>query len=368
MDFDHVLGQERVKRILESSYRRGRLSHAYLFYGPAGCGMDAKAVAMGLTLLCKEKQLGGCGVCSECSRLLDIEHPAFRLVWPIPAKPKALKSDKYQEILRERALHHVKNPYQEISFNPEISGLPIIGIDQIRTLKKNVILKLSENAYRILLISSADTMTTAASNSLLKLLEEPPDKTILFLTSSSHTRMLPTILSRCQHVRFSPLGVGEIEDALINRWNIAKERAGFLAHLSGGSMTRALSLNDDEIEKQRDAAFLFLQQSLERDTLLSFEAAPILIREWDKTGMQSVLRYLRYFLRDWMHLAEEHQIRLINFDYANQIRELMSHYPDFDPKVAIGHVGRAIDFIEKNVYLQLIIQNLNMDLNACNIR
>ncbi|HDQ44449.1 MAG TPA: hypothetical protein ENN17_02970, partial [bacterium] len=179
MMFSRVIGQRRVKEILRSGIRKNRLAHAYLLYGPEGAGMEAIAIASAYSLLCRDKQAGGCGNCPECRRVSRLEHPAFRLVFPVPARPKSMPADKYQKVLRERALQRMDDPYREISFLPELTGIPAIGIDEIRSLKKEVILKLTEDTDRVLVILSADKMTPAAANSLLKLLEEPPERTIL---------------------------------------------------------------------------------------------------------------------------------------------------------------------------------------------
>jgi DNA polymerase III delta prime subunit len=148
MAFDEVVGQDRVKEILSASIRKGRIPHAYLFTGPEGAGMEAMALALGRSLICSEKRDGGCMTCQNCRRFEALEHPAVKMVMPVPAKPKGMKEEKYQEILFDRRRQWVTNPYQRIIFTPELSGLPVIGIDQIRALKKEVILKLATESLR----------------------------------------------------------------------------------------------------------------------------------------------------------------------------------------------------------------------------
>ncbi len=368
MTFLSVIGQERVKQILDSGIRKNRLSHAYLCYGPDGSGLEAMVVAAAATLLCEQNHSGGCGDCPACRRFMQLEHPAFRLVFPVPPRPKSSPLEKYQEVLRERALQLIQEPYRELSFLPELSGSPVIGIDEIRLLKKEMFLKLSEDTYRILLIASADKMTPAAANSLLKLLEEPPPQTILFLTTTVLGRILPTIQSRCQNIRFSPLSDEEIEGALVNRWSLPSPRARFLARMAGGNLTRALSLNQEGFERQREAAFHFLEQSLESDPAqrLTFDVA--LIRGWDKSDIPTIFRLVRIFLRDWLQLQSGNPDLLINQDFSEKLALLVQKYPFFRAQEGISHAGRAIDFIEKNVYLQLVVHCLSQDLNHCIIR
>ena len=124
---------------------------------------------------------------------------------PVPSRPKSLPLEKYHAILRERQLARLNNCYQAVDYNPELTTLPVISIDQIRELKKSVMLKTGGSLYRVFLISQAHLMTIAAANSLLKLLEEPPPHTILLLTTTSPSKLLDTIKSRCQLIRFDSL-------------------------------------------------------------------------------------------------------------------------------------------------------------------
>jgi len=365
MAFDDVVGQKRVKEILSASLRKDRISHAYLFTGPEGTGMDAMALALGRGLLCSEKKEGGCRACQNCRRFDELEHPAVKMVLPVPAKPKGMKEEKYQEILLDRRQQWMTNPYQKVQFTPELSGSPVIGIDQIRALKKEVILKLASESYRILLISDADRMTAAASNSLLKLLEEPPEGTVLFLTTTNTGKLLPTLISRCQVIRLSPLAEIEIEEALVNRWDIHAVKARPYAKMAAGSMQRALSFDDDEFEKNREAALHFLEQTLLPDELIRLNASSQILRLKDKTVIVNIFKLIHSLLRDWMMIQMQSGERAIHQDVLDHIQTLHDHYPRFETQDALGHVARAIDFIDKNVYLDLVVLNLSQELQQC---
>jgi DNA polymerase-3 subunit delta' len=365
MAFDEVVGQNRVKEILSAGIKKDRISHAYLFTGPEGAGMDAMALALGRSLLCLEKSDGGCLNCQSCRRFEVLEHPAVKIVMPVPAKPKGMKEEKYQEILFDRRHQWVANPYLKLIFTPELSGLPVIGIDQIRALKREVILKLTHESYRILMVSDVDRMTIAASNSLLKLLEEPPDGTILLLTTSNVGKLLSTLISRCQIIRLSPLPETEIEDALITRWNIPPEKARPYAKMATGSLRRALSFDDEAFEAHREAALLFLEQTLIPDEIIRLNASDRLLRLKDKAVIADVFQLIHSLVRDWLMIQMHSTERTIHLDVLNRIQTLHSQHPKFKTQDALGHVSRAIDFIEKNVYLDLIVLNLSQDLQQC---
>ena len=127
-----IIGQERIQQLLLSAQAKDRLAHAYLFHGQPGTGKDAVALGLALHLVCDTQTPWGCGTCPHCRQVLNLEHPAYKFITPVPSRPKAVKEEKYLEVLRERALARLANPYWPTDFNPELSTLPVIGIDQVR--------------------------------------------------------------------------------------------------------------------------------------------------------------------------------------------------------------------------------------------
>lgn len=365
MAFEQVIGQQRVKDVLSASVEKERIPHAYLFTGPEGAGMDAMALNMARGLLCSNNRAGGCGACPDCLKFRNLEHPAMKIILPAPSKPKGMKEDKYQDILLDRRRHWADNPYQKILYTPELSGMPAVGIDQIRSLKKEVFLKLTGGSFRVLLISDADRMTAAASNSLLKLLEEPPEGTVLFLTTSSSGRLLSTLVSRCQVIRFSPLAETQIEEALAGRWSIPPEKARAYSKMAAGSLQRALDFNEEAFDVHRNTALDFLEQILIPDELIRIHAARAVLGLRDKTVIADVFRLLHSLIRDWMMIQLDSVERIIHQDQTDRIRNLQAHYPNFKAMEALAAVSHAIDFIEKNVYLDLVVLNLSKDLQQC---
>ncbi|MFC1502458.1 ATP-binding protein [bacterium] len=365
MEFQRVFGQSRVKQILASSLQRDRLAHAYLFHGQPGIGKDGMALSLAMGLHCTKDAQGGCGECPSCQKILRLEHPCFTLVLPVPSQPKKMKENKYNELIRDHALKRLHNPYQEINYSPEFSTLPLIGIDQIRALKKSVRFKLVEGQTRIILISHADRLTPTASNSLLKILEEPPRGTMLILTTSIPARLLQTIISRCQVIRFDPLPEKDVENALLSLTDISPEKATFFARVAGGSIQNGLSLYVNDFEAQRAQAISFLQAALDRNSLNRVDSIESLIQETDKQGMQKLLQILLIWLRDLMCLKLGDRGKIINFDRMDTLETFHKNWPKLDTGKAIKHVEQAIDFIEKNVYLTLIIHSLSVDLHKC---
>jgi DNA polymerase III subunit delta' len=357
-----ICGQKRIKNLLSSSISRNRLAHAYLFYGPPGVGMDAVALGMAMGLNCTDPGFEGCGRCDSCRRILRFEHAAFRMVYPVPTRPKTVKEEKYQSLCRETILQRIGNPYREPDAFSEASTLPIIGIEDIAGMKRDLSLKLSGRQYRALLISHADRMTVPASNSLLKLLEEPPEGAVFFLTTSNPSRLLPTIVSRCQKMRFDSLTDQDIADALTERWQFPPERASFFARLSGGSLEHALVLSEEGFQEKRDGVLGFIDACFSEDPEIRYSAVANAAAAWEKTEMPFILQIANLILRDLFYLQTGVPEKVMNSDRIEKMRPMILKCPRFEADRAMHGVQRALDMIQKNVYLPLVVLELGRQL------
>lgn len=203
---DSVLGQEKAKKMLRRAVRGKRLSHAYLFRGPAGVGKKTLARAFGNYLNCQSPtdSQDACGSCQSCHKLKSGNHPDLLLVEP--------------------------------------DGVSI-KIKQIRDLKRALTFAPFEANYRIVMISDVHTMAQAAGNSLLKILEEPPPGNLLILTGDAASQILATIISRCQIIPFTDLPHKLVTAELV-RSGIAPEFATSLAAITYGSLGQAQTMSD----------------------------------------------------------------------------------------------------------------------------
>lgn len=365
MAFDRVFGQGRVKQLLAAGLERGRIAHAYLLHGPPGVGKDAMALSMAMGFHCTEGVMGGCGACPSCEGMLRLEHPGLHFVLPVPSRPKSMKEETYSEILRERALERVGNPYREVSYSPEMTTLPIIGIEQIRGMKREAALKASGGNARVFWVSHADAMNAPAANSLLKLLEEPPEGTILFLTTSAPARMLKTIVSRCQAVRFDPLSDAEIEAALKEEWGYEEGRARFYARLAGGSLMNALEYSGEDYEDRRDRAIAFLRTGLNGDVGAWAQTVEETAQSADRIEVLKILRILQVWIRDTLLHRMGSPERIMNVDTVDALATFCETWPAFDAERAIRAVEQSVDSLEKNVYLYLLLFELLREFSEC---
>ncbi|MFO7888730.1 MAG: hypothetical protein R6V04_00165 [bacterium] len=363
-----IVGQTRIKDIFESSIKKNRLAHSYLFYGQPGVGKDCFALSLAMGLNCSTNKIWACGECKYCKNFLQFHNPYFTFIQPVPSRPGSMNKDKYLEIVREANLERINNPYHEVEFPSTLTKLPQISINEIRTIKQKIRLRIAEDKYRIFIISKIQHMSAEACNSLLKILEEPPPRTILFLTTSNSGSVLPTIISRCQLVHFDPLTKDEISNTLITDFNINSSTAEFIGKISEGSLQKALRIAEEGFEDVRTKAYEFLKQSINKDELKAITYAETFIKQNDKIEAKKILLTLQILVRDILQLKLGLPHQVINIDIKTSLENVLAAYPDIDAERSLDYLAKSVDLIDKNVYLDLIIQNLRQSLNNCFIK
>ena len=351
MSFEQVIGQHRAKTILIRALEQNRLSHAYLFSGPAGVGKEAMALELASALFCKAEGERPCGQCSNCRRVRQFQHPDFTFLFPSSAK----NVDELREVLDSV----VANPYARLK--PWAS--PSISINQIRELRQSAMLKPLEGK-RVILIADADKMTNEAANSLLKLLEEPPPFTTLILTASQVNSLLPTILSRCQELRFGPIPDNEIEIALLERQKVDPERARLIARVSQGSYGRAVEWLDESFNERRNEAVEFLRTCL-KDPRTQIELVEAYLKQYDKKTIKDMLNLLLIWFRDALLLAQQgdqNLLKLVNFDQLDTLNKFVFAFESIDFDTAFDKIERSIQMIERSIQVNLILLVLMSNL------
>ena len=185
---DWIVGQERVFEYLDQAIAAGRLGHALLLLGPAGCGRTRLALALAQQLHCPEPS-APCGACASCRMTAHLNHPDLHLVVP------ALREEGPET---ERGIKKLAAYAGDRLGLLGIARSTTIGIDRVRELRAEVAKARVVSERRVVVISGADRMTEPAAQSALKLVEEPPPATTLLLTAEDTSRILPTLVSRVQ--------------------------------------------------------------------------------------------------------------------------------------------------------------------------
>ncbi len=354
MSFENIIGQKRVISLLKRTLLGQRMPHALLLHGPRGVGKEAVALELAKALFCQNDEIY-CNICSDCKRVGQLSHPDLVAIFPAP---KQLKIEELQ-LIRESI---VKNPY----YRTQLWANPFILIDIIRNLKKTVAMKSYENKGRVVIMMEAHRITTEAANSLLKILEEPLGKLTMVLISSQPNLLLPTIVSRCQKIRFDPLTWSDIEEALIERENINHEQAKIIARMSFGSYRRALELLDENVDEKQDLMIDILRKALrpDLDILLMVEH---LLNQEDKKTIKDLIALMLVWFRDAMVLQllqnqDDYSEKIINIDRLDILKKFVTSLEPIDYDQLIPKIEHAIELIDRNVYLNLILLQLLFEL------
>jgi DNA polymerase III subunit delta' len=358
--WNRVIGQQRVKSILLSAFRARRLPHAYLFIGNEGVGKDAMALELARVLHCETHREEACGVCPSCLKVDSLQHPDVKFITPLPLG-KGEKSDDapldkltvaevqgIQEEYRQKA----KNPYHRIS----IPRANIIKINSIRQVRRDSTMSTLYEGKKIFIISNAEEMGEEAANTLLKTLEEPPGDTLLVLTTSRPESLLPTIISRCQPVRFDPLTEPDIRDALVGREQVEADRAALVARLASGSYVRALELLQSDITELRQEVVDFIRTALAHNFLHLSQHIDKLAAAKDRELVVRFLSLMLMWFRDAFVLRTGGEV--INLDQQDALRKFSAKFGDADLRTVMEAVDHSISLIDKNGYIPLTLLQL----------
>ena len=318
MSFSEVVGQRKAIDFLTAAVRNSRIPHAYLFSGPEGIGKALVARQLAKLLNCRLKGVDCCDQCPQCRKIDNFNHPDVKWIGSLRKGGE-------------------------------------IKINQIREMKDGIYLKPYESTIKICIILEAENLTTEASNAFLKTLEEPPGRSLLILTSSNLGRIFPTIISRCQIVRFNTLGLDELKEFLKCGYNLEKETAHFLAYLSEGSIGKSLALNQADIFKRRDEMLDGLRLGF--DDLVE----TCINSNYD---IHSDLELIINLYRDLLVLKESGADFLINIDRKEELSELEGKYSTEGIIKIIESINQTRFLIRQNVNPRIALQVIAEEM-AC---
>lgn len=254
MQFSEILGQEFIKNHLTKSADLGRIPHAQLFVGPEGSGTLPLAIAYAQYVLCNNQNGENTGVNESCNiKFQKISHPDLHFVYPTVSTEKVDKKPKSIDFIADWRRFLSENPYGGLFDWYAILEVQnkqgLIRVEDAEEVLKTLALKSYEGGYKIMIVWMAEKMNISASNKLLKLLEEPPEKTLFILISENEEDIIQTIRSRCQVLHFNGLSEKIIADALVSREQIEPKLALKIAHQSQGNYNKALHLLKDDSEE-----------------------------------------------------------------------------------------------------------------------
>jgi|SRR5690625_275292 len=375
MLFSEILGLDHIKNHLMTSADRGRIPHAQLFVGNHGSGTLPMAIAYARYILCKsaEKKSKEAGI--ACAKKLDnLAHPDLHFSFPSTNNKRVTTQARALDFMQEWRKFVLEKPYGSLYDWYLDLGIDnkqgSISLNDAKDIAQTLALKSFEGGYKIMIIWHAEKMNLRASNNLLKLIEEPPNKTLFILITDNENQILQTIRSRCQKINFPPLGENDIQSALENLHQCSSDMAQKIAFQADGDYSKALQiLEGNEDEEKFESWFIdwvrtaFLAKGNKASILKLISWS----EEIAKTGRETQKKFLLYCI-DFMRqaLLQNYQVESLVYLQPHTKKFKLENFAPFIHGGNIVDITKelelAIYHIERNGNARIILSDLSIKL------
>jgi len=369
MLFKEIIGQREVKQKLLSLVQKDRTPHALMLFGPGGTGKLPLAVAMAQYLACTNRQEDdSCGACSSCIKFGKLVHPDLHFVVPVMRTGSMSSppvSDDYAVAWREALLadsYLTENQWYEALGAENKQG--IINVKESETIIRKLGFKPYESEFRMIVIWLPEKMNQSAANKLLKLIEEPPAKTLILMVSDHTDKILPTILSRTQLLHVPPIDDAAIREGLMQIGQSDQQLVEDAVNRANGNFSRALqTLRQDEMELHHFDLFTELMR-------LCYARNIIEINGWVErvagAGRERQKQMIDYSLR---LLRENFILHLDNESLNYMSAKELAFSTRFSPYIHVGNVHAlaeaftlAGNHIEANGNPRIVLMDLSIGI------
>lgn len=365
MQFIEIPGLEDIKSTLIKSVTSSQIAHAQLFDGKVGGGALAMALAFATYINCENKTANdACGNCASCAKMTKLIHPDLHFIFPIAISKKidGKTSDSFLPIWREFIK---ESPYRTLPEWLDTIGAENkqgnISVEEARGVLKKLSIKSYEGEYKILLIWKAEIMNPSSANAILKILEEPPEKTLFILVTDHSDRLITTIISRTQRINIPIFKDAEIQQYLSEK-DVPEKQAEQITFLSDGNLSKALALLS---EKQEDTSVWFadwMRACFKYDVAKLVKMAD-LYEDMNKEKQKATLEYALRMYRDmliWGQGAGE---------LLRVPAEELTFVKNFSKTVSFEAVEKMIDeinkaylHVERNVKAKIVFLDLSLTI------
>jgi DNA polymerase III subunit delta' len=366
MNFASIPGQTEIINKLIRSVHEERVSHAQLFAGPEGCGSLALALAYARYISCENRTpVDSCGTCKSCVKYEKMIHPDLHFVFPV-IKGKKISEPVSDNYIAEWREFVKKSPY--FSVNAWFDSIDVgnaqgmIFASEAAEIIKKLNLKTFESDFKIMIIWLPEKMHHATANKLLKLIEEPPEKTLFLLVCEEYDKVIPTILSRCQLIKVPSFKNEEIKSYLRSTYGVTEIKSGDISRVANGNILRAIELcmNDESSAFHLHSFRNLMRFAWKRDIISLIKWS----EEMAETGREAQKNYISFSLR----LLREN-LMLSLHQLQNNIVFLAGEEADFSEKFhpfitkenifqLVGEFNQAFYHVEANGNAKIIFLDL----------
>jgi DNA polymerase III subunit delta' len=362
--WDSVYEQERVKTELKKICKTRRAPHAFIFSGPEGVGKFNTAIQFAKSLsIAIHPELSE----ESSKKISELQEPYIKLIHPLPRGKGESSEDSGIEKLGKDVIEEIQlelkkkigNPFHRIS----IEGANTIKISSIREIKKYLSLSEAPNTFRFVLILDAHLMNDRSQNALLKSLEEPPENVIFILLTSSKENLLPTVISRCRDLTFDPLSKSLVSKILVSHFDIDKKLANRTSLFAEGSVQKALSLIEYDIEIVLEKTVSILRYSFAKRYQTAFSE----LNEFASTHSQDSFAFLLRMIRFWMADALRNRKMITDYsfeEFRDTFEKFNQRFSSVDLSIPFSKLENLETMMQKNINLNVLFLNIIFELSA----
>ncbi|MCX6161609.1 MAG: AAA family ATPase [Ignavibacteriae bacterium] len=365
----NIIGQDRVINILSNMYASGRIPHSLIFYGKEGTGKDAAAIEIAKLVNCDNPVNVGtslkeaCDVCTSCRQIATLNSVYFKFITALPTgkkesneedSPVSLLNNEDRESYHTELKRKAANPYYKISLQKANN----IRIDSIRQIRKDIFLTAGRGKTKVFLISNADLMNPQSSNAFLKILEEPPGRCLIILTTARVNSLLPTITGRCQKIRFDSIKKKELTDYLMKHFEtLSKEETALYAGVAEGSISKCMNIMNSYFLELRDSVLGILRAVVTKQYFQASVIINTITSAKDKEKVRLFLFLMILWFRDITCISNDNEEIIINKDKIDNINKFHQKYRSESFEI-INLLEDLIKELDMNVNTELMLHTL----------
>ena len=377
MLFSQIIGQQDIKTRLIRTVTEQRIPHAQLLRGPEGIGKLALAIAYAQYICCENRTTtDSCGICPSCVKYRKLAHPDLHFVFPVikPTGKSSVVCDDFIAEFREMVL---QNSYFGLNdWYAKISGDAKQGLiysNESEEIIRKLSLKTYESEYKIMIIWLPEKMHGTCANKLLKILEEPPEKTVFLMVSNTPDEIITTILSRTQHIHVPRLSDSEIIQALIKNeeLEIESNEAEYATHIANGSYLNALAvLNEGDENKQNFDRFVMVMRLAWQVGNKKDHASLKTLRKWSddmaaaSMGRERQKNFLSYAQRmtreNFISNMQQPDLNYLTSDEADFSQRFSPFINERNVEDLMSEFALAERHIEQNVNAKMVFFDLTL--------
>ncbi|MFN3404347.1 MAG: ATP-binding protein [Cytophagaceae bacterium] len=369
MQFSQIPGLVETKKTLMASVQNSHVAHAQLFMGSEGGANLALAVAYATYINCESRvENDSCGTCPSCVKYNKLIHPDLHFVFPVATTKHVPKDPLSSLFMNDWRKFFLDNPYGGVLNWGEFIGSENkqlnISVEESRNIIKNISLKPFEAEYKILIIWLPENMHITAANAILKVLEEPPQKTLFLLVTNNSEKIITTVLSRTQKVKVRPFTDEEVKHYLKEKQGFDDKKATQLAYLSDGNLNEALRLaseiEEDNHQMFRDWMRVCFKKNNVAELMEWMEAFQKLGRE----GQKSLFHYGLGILRETLVCRYSKDLLRLNEEDMKFVEGFSKVLDEWKVENISKQLNEGFYHIERNANAKIVFLDMSFQISA----